>query len=68
LHCEILVDDVVVAHADDFIAPRATPVRDDPDYGALSCEAPVSGTPNVGATEPAGVLPPEGSPQGQPPA
>ena len=47
LTCEILVDDAVVAKAEDFIAPRVLPVKDDPDYGALTCEAPVSGIPNV---------------------
>ena len=47
LHCEILVDDAVVAQADDFIAPRVLPARDDPDYGALTCEAPVGGMPNT---------------------
>ncbi|HZQ33201.1 MAG TPA: hypothetical protein VFB19_15870 [Mycobacterium sp.] len=46
LHCEILVDDAVVAQAEHFVAPRALPVKDDPDYGALTCEAPVSGVPN----------------------
>lgn len=46
LHCEILVNDALVAQADDFISPRAFPVQDDPDYGALTCEAPVSGAPN----------------------
>jgi hypothetical protein len=46
LHCEILVDDAVVAQADDFIAPRVTPQRNDPDYGAITCEAPVSGVAN----------------------
>ena len=45
LHCEILVDDALVAQADDFIAPRVLPVRDDPDYGALTCEAPVTASP-----------------------
>lgn len=53
LHCEILVDDAVVAQADDFIAPRVLPNRDDPDYGALTCEAPVSGIPNVTPADPA---------------
>lgn len=43
LHCEILVDDAVVAQADDFIGPRVLPNKDDPDYGALTCEAPVGG-------------------------
>ncbi|MGE2726947.1 hypothetical protein [Mycolicibacterium pulveris] len=47
LHCEILVDGKVVAQADDFIGPTVRPQRDDPDYGALVCEAPVSGVPNV---------------------
>ena len=42
LTCEILVDDALVAKAEDFIAPRVVPVKDDPDYGALTCEAPVS--------------------------
>jgi hypothetical protein len=50
LTCEILVDDAIVAKAEDFIAPRVLPVNDDPDYGALTCEAPVSGVP----------IPPEG--------
>ena len=53
LLCEILVDDAVVAQAEDFIAPRITPNRDDPDYGAITCEAPVSGVANV--------VPPEGA-------
>lgn len=52
LHCEILVDDQLVAQADDFIAPRVLPQRDDPDYGALTCEAPVSGIVNAVPGEP----------------
>ncbi len=52
LTCEILVDDALVAKAEDFIAPRVVPVKDDPDYGALTCEAPVGGVPNA--------IPPEG--------
>ena len=51
LTCEILVDDALVAKAEDFIAPRVVPVKDDPDYGALMCEAPVSGIPNPIAPE-----------------
>ena len=47
LHCEILVDNAVVAQADDFIAPRVTPQRDDPDYGSLTCQAPVGGIDDV---------------------
>jgi hypothetical protein len=42
LHCEILVDDKLVSQADDFVAPRLVPNRDDPDFGALSCQAPVT--------------------------
>ncbi len=57
LTCEILVDDALVAKAEDFIAPRVVPVKDDPDYGALTCEAPVSGIPNV--VPPEGEAPPD---------
>jgi hypothetical protein len=45
LHCEILVDDALVAQADDFVAPRVLPQRNDPDFGSLTCEAPVGGVP-----------------------
>jgi hypothetical protein len=37
MHCEILVDDQMVAQADQFVAPRLTPQHDDPGYGVLSC-------------------------------
>jgi hypothetical protein len=57
LTCEILVDDALVAKAEDFIAPRVVPVKDDPDYGALTCEAPVAGIPNV--VPPEGQAPPD---------
>ncbi len=62
LHCEILVDDALVAQADDFIAPRVLPQRDDPDYGALTCEAPVTAVPNAAPVEP----PPDALPPDQP--
>lgn len=58
LHCEILVDDAIVAQADQFIRPRLTPADDDPDYGKLMCGAPlvntaaVAATPESAATEP----------------
>ena len=39
LHCEILVDDAIVAQADQFIAPRLFRVKDDPLYGTLQCGA-----------------------------
>jgi len=42
LHCEILVDDEIAIQADQFIAPRLTPAKDDPDYGAMNCGAPLS--------------------------
>jgi hypothetical protein len=42
LHCEILVDDAIVAQADQFIRPRLTPADDDPDYGKLMCGAPLT--------------------------
>lgn len=45
LHCEILVDDAMVAQADDFVAPRVLPQRNDPEFGSLTCEAPVGGVP-----------------------
>jgi hypothetical protein len=37
LHCEIIADDQIIAHADQFVAPRLTPQRNDPGYGVLSC-------------------------------
>jgi hypothetical protein len=42
LHCEILVDDQVVAKADQFIAPRLFRPKDDPMYGVLQCGAPLN--------------------------
>ena len=42
LHCEILVDDEIVAQADQFIAPRLFHPRDDPLYGTLQCGAPLN--------------------------
>lgn len=42
LHCEILVDDQVVAKADQFIAPRLLRPKDDPMYGVLQCGAPLN--------------------------
>ena len=37
LHCEILVNDQIIAEADQFVAPRFTPQHNDPGYGVLSC-------------------------------
>jgi hypothetical protein len=54
LHCEVLVDDRLVAQADDFVAPRFLP--QDPDYAVLTCQAPVSAPP--APIDPAAPLPP----------
>lgn len=51
LNCEILVDDQTVVSASQFIAPRLTPAKDDPDYGAINCGAPLSNA--FGAPAPA---------------
>ena len=60
LHCEILVDDQIVAQADQFIAPRLFHVKDDPLYGTLQCGAPLD-TPaatGTGAAPPQSAEPP----------
>lgn len=51
LHCEILVDDQIVAQADQFIAPRLLRPKDDPLYGVLQCGAPLD-TPVTGEAPP----------------
>ena len=51
LHCEILVDDQIVAQADEFIAPRLLRPKDDPMYGVLPCGAPLN-IPDSGGTAP----------------
>jgi hypothetical protein len=57
LHCEILVDDQIVAQADQFIAPRLFRVKDDPKYGTLQCGAPLD-IPVAAAPADAGDAPP----------
>jgi hypothetical protein len=57
LHCEILVDDQIVAQADQFIAPRFFHVKDDPLYGTLQCGAPLD-TPVAGQTPAGPAAPP----------
>ncbi|KUI12023.1 hypothetical protein AU193_02685 [Mycobacterium sp. GA-1285] len=59
LHCEIVVDDQIVAKADQFIAPRLLRPKDDPMYGVLQCGAPLNlpidgatPTPEVGTPPP----------------
>jgi hypothetical protein len=62
LHCEILVDDQIVAQADQFIAPRLLRPKDDPTYGTLQCGAaldiPVPGAANPAPADP-NVPPPD---------
>ncbi len=71
LHCEILVDDQIVAQADQFIAPRLLRPKDDPLYGVIQCGAPVD-TPIAGATavpaNPAAAPPAAPAAQAPPPA
>jgi hypothetical protein len=64
LHCEILVDDQIVAQADQFIAPRLLRPKDDPLYGVIQCGAPLD-TPVGGET--ATPADPAGSPADAPP-
>ncbi len=62
LHCEILVDEQLVAQADQFISPRLTPAREDPDYGAMNCGAPLTNAPGLpvpAGEQPAPLAPPE---------
>ena len=71
LHCEILVDDQLVIQADQFIAPRLTPAKDDPDYGAMNCGAPLSnatGIPLAPEDSPPGDMPPGDMPPTDMPA
>ncbi len=75
LHCEILVDDQMVVQADQFIGPRVTPARDDPDYGAMNCGAPLSNALGIPASEVPGLpvapdpaVPPVGPAPGEVPA
>jgi hypothetical protein len=57
LHCEILVNDQIIAEADQFVAPRFTPQHNDPGYGVLSCGTvsnfPTGNTASVDAPDPA---------------
>lgn len=50
LHCEILVDEQLTVQASQFIAPRLLPAKDDPDYGAINCGAPLSNALGAPAT------------------
>jgi hypothetical protein len=63
LHCEILANDQIIAQADQFVAPRLTPQRNDPGYGVLSCGT-VTNFP-TGNTAPIDVPAPV---EGEPPA
>ncbi|QRY50270.1 hypothetical protein [Mycolicibacterium septicum] len=73
LHCEILVDDQVIAQADTFVGPRLTRPKDDPNYGSLPCGAPLNNAVpgNVIDTAPGGTdaaMPPAADPAVPPPA
>jgi hypothetical protein len=69
LHCEILVDDQIVAQADQFIAPRFFRVKDDPLYGVLQCGAPLdAGVADVPATGVDPAAPPPAAPPVDAPA
>jgi hypothetical protein len=62
LHCEILVDDQIVAQADQFIAPRLLRPKDDPMYGVLQCGAPLNIPVDGSAPVPADGVAPQGEP------
>jgi hypothetical protein len=62
LHCEILVDDQVVAQADQFIAPRLLRPKDDPLYGTLQCGAPLNTGSAAAPPDTAAAAPPAESP------
>ena len=66
LHCEILVDDQLIAQADQFIGPKLTPARDDPDYGAMNCGAPLSNALGLPATAVPALPPVPGETPGEP--
>jgi hypothetical protein len=68
LHCEILVDDQIVAQADQFIAPRFFRVKDDPMYGTLQCGAPLDIPNTAPAPDAAPADPNAAPPQAAPPA
>ena len=61
LHCEILVDDQIIAQADQFIAPRLLRPKDDPLYGTLQCGAPLD-IPVAGGNGAAPAAPPPDAP------
>ena len=62
LTCEILVDDEIVVQASQFISPRLTPVRNDPDYGALICGAPLDNVPGGPPVMMTGIVPDPAAP------
>ncbi len=62
LHCEILVDDALVAQADQFIRPRLTHADEDPDYGRLFCGAPLIKPAATGAPVEPPTTPPSAAP------
>jgi hypothetical protein len=65
LHCQILVNDQIVAEADQFVAPRLTPQYDDPGYGVLSCGS-VTDFAGTAAVDPIPGAPPPADPNAPP--
>lgn len=68
LHCEILVDDVITAQADDFIAPRFLPQSSDPGYGVMPCGSELANAAAISAANTASTAPPPGPAPDTPPA
>ncbi len=68
LYCEILVDDAIVAQAEDFIAPRFLPQSNDPGYGVMPCGGQLANAAAINAANSASVEPsPEPAPEATPP-
>lgn len=67
LHCEILIDDQIVAQADHWVAPRLTRPKDDPDYGKLTCGTSPMDSP-VNLPGPAPIAEPDAEPAPDAPA
>lgn len=67
LHCEILVDDQIVAQADTWVGPKLTRQHDDPDYGSLPCGASLN-TPSPVIPVPADPAAPPAVPEAPPAA
>lgn len=68
LYCEILVDDAIVAQAEDFIAPRFLPQSNDPGYGVMPCGGQLANAAAINAANSASVeTSPKPAPEATPP-